>query len=102
MRYTLFDRFFCRFTPLNASKLFPFFWERLEPFISNASNTRDEKITKHLNFSVGGQKIKQSSQIRYLGVILRDDLYWDTHLTNLEKENSGSIDEKLVEINVKN
>ena len=34
------------------------------------------KITKHRNFS---------SQVKYLGVIMQDDLNCDTHLTNLEK-----------------
>ena len=32
-------------------------------------------MTKQLNFRVSGQKIKQSSQVRYLGIILQDDLH---------------------------
>ena len=48
--------------------------------------TRNKKITKQLNFCVSGQKIKQSSHVRYLGVILQDDLCWDAQLTNLEKK----------------
>ena len=52
---------------------------------------RNKKIAKQLNFCVSGQKIKQSSQVRYLGVILQDDLNWDAHLTNLEKKLSRSI-----------
>ena len=43
---------------------------------------RNEKITKHLT----DQKIKQSSKVRYLGVILQDDLHWNTHLTSLERK----------------
>ena len=35
---------------------------------------------------VSGQKIKQSSQVRYLGVIVQDDLHWDAHITNLEEK----------------
>ena len=35
---------------------------------------RTKKITKQLNYCVSGQKIKQSSQVWYLGVILQDDL----------------------------
>ena len=53
---------------------------------------RNKKITKQLNFCVSGQKIKQSSQVRYLGVILQDDMQWDAHITNLEKKLSHSID----------
>ena len=34
---------------------------------------RNKKITKQLNFRASGQKIKQLSQVRYLGVILQDD-----------------------------
>ena len=73
-------------------------WIRANKLSLNASKTeivlfkpRNKKITKQLNFRVSGQKIKQSSQVRYLGVILQDDLHWDAHLTNLEKKLSRSI-----------
>ena len=56
-------------------------WIRANKLSLNASKTeivlfkpRNKKITKQINFCVSGQKIKQSSQVRYLGVILQDDL----------------------------
>ena len=74
------------------------FWIRANKLSLSASKTeivlfkpRNKKITKQLNFCVSGQKIKQSSQVQYLGVILQDDLHWDAHLTNLEKKLSRSI-----------
>ena len=64
----------------------------------NASKTeivlfkpRNKRITKQPNFRVTGQTIKQSSQVRYLGVILQDDLHWDAHPINPEKKLSRSI-----------
>ena len=53
--------------------------------------TRHRKITKQLNVRVIGQKIKQSSQVRYLGVFLQDYFHWDAHLTNLGKKLCYSI-----------
>ena len=38
-----------------------------------------------------GQKIKPSSQVKYLGTILQDDLHWNSHLTKLRKQLSRSI-----------
>ena len=35
--------------------------------------------------------MKQSSQVRYFGIILQDDLHWDAHLTKLEEKLSRSI-----------
>ena len=52
---------------------------------------RNKKITKQLNFRVSGQKIKQSIQVRYLGLILQDDLHWDAHLTKIEEKLCRSI-----------
>ena len=73
-------------------------WIRANKLSLNASKTeivlfkpRNKKITKQLNFRVSGQEIKQSSQVRYLGVILQDDMQWDAHITNLEKKLSRSI-----------
>ena len=57
-------------------------WIRANKLSLNASKTeivlfkpRNKKITKQLNFRVSGQKIKQSSQVRYLGIILQDYLH---------------------------
>ena len=73
-------------------------WIRANKLSLNASKTeivllkpRNKKITKQLHFRVRGQKTKQSSQVRYLGVILQDDMQWITHITNLEKKLSRSI-----------
>ena len=52
---------------------------------------RNKKTAKQVNFRVSGQIVKQSSQVRYLGVILQDDWHWDAHLTNFEKRLSLSI-----------
>ena len=49
---------------LNTSKTEPVIFE-----------SRLKKFSKHLNFRISGQKIQPSSQIKYLGVILQDDLH---------------------------
>ena len=33
---------------------------------------------------MSGQKTKLNKQVKYLGVILQDDLHWSSHLSNLE------------------
>ena len=53
---------------------------------------KNKIITKHLNFRISGQKIKPSLQVKYLGIILQDDLHWNSHLTKLRKQLSHSID----------
>ena len=60
----------------------PVDWIRANKLSLNASKTeivlfkpRNKKITEQLNFRVSGQKIKQSSQVRYLEVILQDDFH---------------------------
>ena len=74
------------------------YWIRANKLWLNASKTeiilfkpRNKKITKQLNFRVVGQKIKQTSHLRYLGIILQDNFHWDAHLTNLEIKFSCSI-----------
>ena len=54
-------------------------------------NPETRKSLSSLIFVSVIKKIKQSSHVRYLGVILQDDLHWDPHLTNLEKKLSRSI-----------
>ena len=53
--------------------------------------SKNKFITKPLNFRINGQKIKLSSQVKYLGTILQDDLHWNLHLTKLGKKLSHSI-----------
>ena len=52
---------------------------------------KNKIITKYLNYRIRGQKIKPSSQVKYLGIILKDDLDWNSHLTKLIKKLSRSI-----------
>ena len=51
--------------------------------------------TKHLNFSISGQKLKPSFQVKYLGIILHwniGDLHWNSHLMKLRNKLSRCID----------
>ena len=73
-------------------------WIRANRVSSNASETelvifksKNKIITKHLNFCICGQKIKLSSHVKYLGIILQDDLHWNSHLTKLRKKLSRSV-----------
>ena len=52
---------------------------------------KNKNITKHLNFRISGQKIKPTTQVKYLGIILQDDLSWDKYLSNLVKKLSRAI-----------
>ena len=67
-------------------------WIRANKLLQNASKTeiiifkpKNKNISKCLNFQMRGQKIKLNKQVKYLRVILQDDLHWNSHLTNLEK-----------------
>ena len=73
-------------------------WIRTNKLSLNTSKTelvifkpKNKIITKHLNFCISGQKIKPSSHVKYLGIILQDDLHWNSHLTKLRKQLSCSI-----------
>ena len=53
--------------------------------------SKNKIVTKHLNFRISGQIIKPSSQVKYLGIMLQDDLHWNSHLTKLRKKLSRSV-----------
>ena len=68
-------------------------WIRTNRLSLNTSKTelvifksKNKIITKHLNFRISGQKIKPSSQVKYLIIILQDDLHWNSHLMKLRKK----------------
>ena len=73
-------------------------WVRANRLSLNTSKTellifkpKNKIITKHPNFRISGQKIKPSFQVKYLEIILQDDLHWNSHLTTLRKKLSCSI-----------
>ena len=77
-------------------------WIRANKLSLNTSKTelvifkpKNKIITKHFNFRISGQKIKPSSQVKYLGIILQDDLHWNTHLTKLRKQLSIGLLSKI-------
>ena len=53
--------------------------------------SKNKIITKHFNFRISGQKVKPSSQVKYLGIIPQDDLHWNSYLMKLGKKLSRSI-----------
>ena len=53
--------------------------------------TKNKVVTKHLNFRVSGQKIELSKSVKYLGITIQDDLYWNLHLSQLTKKLNRSI-----------
>ena len=66
-------------------------WIRANKLSINVNKTKiitfkpkNKNITKWLNFRMSGQKIKLNKQVKYLGVILQDDLHWSSHLSYLE------------------
>ena len=73
---------------INKDLKLTFDWIRAKKLSLNVSKTeiisfkpRNKKITKQLDICVSGQKIKQSSHVRYLGVILQDNMHWDARLS---------------------
>ena len=73
-------------------------WVRANKLSPNLSKTEknifkpeNKNMPKCLNFRISGQKIKLNKQVKYLGVILQDDLHWNSHLSNLEKKISPAL-----------
>ena len=73
-------------------------WIHARQFSLNVSETeitifkpKNKNITKCLNFWMSGQKIKSNKQVKYLGVILQDDIYWNSHLSSLKTKLSCAI-----------
>ena len=65
-------------------------WLRANKISLNTSKTeivifrpKHKLITKNLNFRVSGEKIKPSSTVKYLGVILQEHLEWQKHINTL-------------------
>ena len=65
-------------------------WLRANKISSNASKTelvifrpKQNAITKNLNFRISCKKIKLSRTVKYLGVILNENLLWQDHLNTL-------------------
>ena len=65
-------------------------WLRCNKISLNASKTeiiifrsKQKEIKKHLNFRINGQLIKTKTMTKYLGLILDENLSWETHLNTL-------------------
>ena len=52
---------------------------------------KNKKISKKLNFRISGQKIKPTNALKYLGVILEENLSWEKHLNTLVKRLGRAI-----------
>ena len=48
-------------------------------------------IIKHLNFRISGEKINTSSTVNYLGVLLHENLQWQTHIDSLITKLSTAV-----------
>ena len=44
---------------------------------------KGKTITKHLNFRISGERIKTSTTVKYLGVLLHEHLNWQPHIDSL-------------------
>ena len=71
-------------------------WVRANKLINNKTEIiifkpRNKTITQHLNFRTSSQKIRPTNQVKYLGVILQENLYRNKYLSDLGKKLSRSI-----------
>ena len=73
-------------------------WLRSNKISLNASKTeiliyrpKGKSITKHLNFRISGEKINTSSTAKYLGVLLHENLQWQTHIDLLITKLSTAV-----------
>ena len=48
-------------------------------------------ITKHLNLRISSEKINTSSTVNYLGVLLHENLQWQTHIDSLITKLSRTV-----------
>ena len=44
---------------------------------------KHKNITKHMNLRISDQRVHLSSKVRYLGVVLQENLEWEQHLNTL-------------------
>ena len=65
-------------------------WLRSNKISLNTSKTeillfrpKGKTITKHLNFRISGERIKTSTTVKYLGVLLHEHLNWQPHIDSL-------------------
>ena len=73
-------------------------WLRSNKISLNTSKTeilifrpKGKSITKHLNFRISGEKINTSSTVNYLGVLLHENLQWQTHIDSLITKLSTAV-----------
>ena len=73
-------------------------WLRSNKISLNTSKTeilifrpKGKSITKHLNFRISGEKINTSSTVNYLGVLLHENLQWQTHIDSLITKLSRAV-----------
>ena len=73
-------------------------WLRANKLSLNASKTeivifrpKNKQINKYLNFRISGQKIDTCKNVRYLGVLLEENLEWNTHLSILKLKLNRAI-----------
>ena len=52
---------------------------------------KEKSITKYLNFRIRGEKINTSSTVNYLGVLLHENLQWQTYIDSLITKLSRAV-----------